>query len=189
MRATGRLLVAGLCCVSFTSCVWHPRYPRAWAPREPGTEGVCPDVAGTYENLGESSGKSPKPRWLSSILFGLYTATPSFTGTVELRQPDDDTLEVLVWNGPEAEHRVFSRGTGDLSWDADRLKVRHGYRRLAAEGLGLVGGWQTVYLARDTDGWLVVKLRVESIGLLLIIPMFGSMSGWSRFAPAGGASG
>ncbi len=190
MRATARLLIAGLCCVSFTSCVWHPRYPRAWAPREPETEGVCPDVAGTYEDLGESGGRSPKPQWLSSILLGLYTAVPSFAGTVELRQPDEDTLEVLVWDGVRlAEQRTFSRAAGDLSWDAQRLKIRHGYGPLAAEGFALVSGWQTIYLARNTEGWLVAKLRVESIGFLLFIPMLGSMSGWSRFAPAGDASG
>jgi hypothetical protein len=188
MRATGRLLIAGLCCVSSTSCVWHPRYPGAWAPRERVAPGLCPDVAGTYEDAGESASKSPEPRRLSSILLiGHPVQAPSAT-TVELRQPDADTLEVLARDGPEViAQRVFSRAAGGFSWNSKRLRLSYGLRGIAGEGFALGGCWLRIYLARNSDGWLVVRHRAEEAGLVYIIPVLGSTSGWCRFPPAGDA--
>jgi hypothetical protein len=209
MRTSPIRVVAGLLLVSFavasTGCVRTSSmaYPQDWAPSAAIEKAQCPQIAGRYVNAGEiANGTSPglfrtgsrheyRAEWRSDSVLSHNIAAGGSGEWVELRQPDRDTL-IVVLSDPTAEVRELHRsrdftcsvrgldrrlhaGLTSVGNNSDHesalLAGFNGVEMAYSAALG-TGGMRTLTRSFKpaSDGSLVMTVTQSETGLMLLIP-------------------
>jgi len=207
MMLVPRVLIAPLLLLVLTSCIvssHQPTYPEKWEPQEAAeSTDNCPTLAGLYEERGDApndclSGMEACRSLSYNLLLGNigYKETwdqstePRFPiGThVELRQPSDDTLEIIQWQLGNNQERVVGKKTlkmekGDFTCSDDGLSLQP---RLVYFLWGLSNLLGTVSMNFNTseDGCLVLKSKFSYIGHHVIFPGAHSFGAWVRWRAA-----
>ncbi len=197
-------------CMVLTS---NPDYPSEWAPHAAARVDGCPRIAGRYLNDGElhvTSGATcmPQSQMPKGSEAGSWdcrqqlVANLGLTGeaaVVELKQPDEQTLEVALQDGAGntlATHRL-QRGHG-FHCDADSLFFSGTRSMLGGPGLTAVGilflsggvNNHSRAFSATTDGTLVMTVRERWAMYHLVFGAAHSSTSYVRWpvAPAAPAS-
>jgi hypothetical protein len=171
--------------VILASCVSvsHPDYPAQW-PTLKAPVSHCPDLAGQYLSNAETSplGLSTKagPIYLQE-LFGFEK-----TGRVEIVQPSDKKLVVAIRDNGTLLYQVsYSQKRGEF--DCDRAGFLEMDQRTSYSSYGPAESLvkSKLYLARSSDGSLVVRIGKRELGTsFFVIPVYyGNKWIWLRFRP------
>jgi len=177
-----RVCVGGILLLSslfFTSCVIHQDYPSGWDSLIRVEKNKCPDIAGTYIDLGEVA-EGKYPRSFSRLLF----PNEPIGGTHVQIMQHDETMEVSVWSwGNLVRKRLYSKANKEYSCSSEGIEIpfKEGY---GGEGFELGMGWGKLCLTKSADGSLIMNKKGSAAGVVLIIPVVGYGSGWYRFKQA-----
>ena len=180
-------------------------YPIDWAPAVAGGDRRCPDMHGTYRNLGSNSGETTRqcnrhkgmgPRFpegtCDSLAYNLLGSVgegwghrdiplDSFVGAVTIiEQPSDDRLEVvtdMALDEHGTKRATLLASKGDFSCSADRLTL--GTRMGVTSIESIDTERRTFQLA--ADGSLVMQLHNATQGLLYVVPFMFSGDSWVRW--------
>jgi hypothetical protein len=159
----------------------YQRYPSEWEPLSD-TNGC--NISGVYSNMGEDVDGTPHP--LIRLLHNASVETPEGdVTTVQITQPDDNTLEFSFWRGKELVQKKA------------RLQNKRDYH-CSSKGIGLTfsetatrgtscewkGMWGSYFFSKSADGSLVVHKSGFEAGILLVAPIVGPDSLWYKFEKA-----
>lgn len=160
-------------------CSISQTYPGAWPRVDPTRIGGCPPVAGDYLSDGVRADPFAAPTSLSAMAL----ETISRDAIVRISQYGADSLRLAVWqDGGLLAQRLFSRARGNLTCTPEGVRLACG-RRSEPVVSGLAVSWPRLYLARATDGSLMVQEVKPYIAFLLLIPFPGVSRSWHRFSP------
>jgi hypothetical protein len=209
MRTSPIRVIAGLLLALFaaasTGCVRTSSmaYPQDWAPSAASEKAQCPQIAGRYVNAGEiANGTNPglfrtgsrheyRAEWRSDSVLSHNIAEGGSGDWVELRQPDRDTL-IVVLSDPTAQVRELHRsrdftcsvrgldrrlhaGLTSVGNNSDHesalLAGFNGVEMAYSAALG-TGGMRTLTRSFKpaSDGSLVMTVTQSETGLMLLIP-------------------
>lgn len=166
--------------IFLTSCVIHQAYPSGWGSLIRVEENKCPDMAGTYMNVGELADGKPYYRALTRFLF----PNEPVGGTHVQFIQQDDTLEVSVWNWENlVRKKAYSKTNKEYSCSSEGIEIP--YKEVyAGEAFELGMGWDKLYLIKSADGTLIANKKGYGVGVVIIIPVVGYGSRWYRFKQA-----
>ena len=162
-------------------CVSIQNYPAGWAQLSQASTDACPQVTGTFLNQGESSG----PFGLTKLTFELFSRSKYRyrADRVSIQMPNSNTLSIRALSGDSAlDEFTLIREKKEFSCKEGFLVIQ-GLSDFHKEG-GFGISYETVFLARSEDGFLIVKGVSSGIGFLLFIPAAGHTSSWTRYPPA-----
>ena len=162
-------------------CVSHQSYPTGWAQLAQVSTDGCPQVIGTFLNQGESRGEFGTTK----LTFELFSRSTSRyrADRVSIQFRNANTLSIRALLGDSAlDELTLSREKKEFSCKEGFLVIQ-GLSDFHKEG-GFGISYETVFLARSEDGFLMVKGVSSGIGFLLFIPAAGSTSSWTRYPPA-----
>jgi hypothetical protein len=198
-----------------TACVREDAYPSSWATIDPTrADRQCPDISGLYAEIGAITKGAchthqEKCPHLSYNLLGGGTGyaevydkslTPAFSaGTthVELRQQEDQTIDVILWQSgvKDGEPTMRGRVIGQ-----QRLTVHEGDYSCSEEGLRLqtrsvyflwgisnLVGFENRTFNRTEDRDLVMKSEESFIAHHTFVPFGGGKTIWVRWQSVGDA--
>jgi len=168
-----------LCCLFFTSCASYQKYPAEWAELILPQDGRCSDISGTYMNLGQTV--KGRGAFLSALFD--FEETPSTVAQVRITELDNDRLEISASHDQKlVPRKIYSRKNKEYTCSAQGIEIPIGkIEKTVGAGEGV-----TLYLAKSTDGALVVERKTSAGGYsLLYIPVVSSSYEWYRFKPAG----
>lgn len=208
MRFRAVRLVFATWLVSLGGCVAMdtPQYPEEWAAPDKLGIGDCPALAGVYRDAGRSalvgSVECPKKtsvpgseagEWNCSLHLSVNLGLHTRATEIELRQPDDRTLEVVPHDAPpeEVSTRMLRRGQ-DFSCDAGGLYIggtssAMGNTAFTVTGaLLLTGGVlnHTRAFARTQDGALVMTVTESKSLFAWGLPAHFRYTSYVRWVPA-----
>ena len=194
------LVLVSFCFLASCANLQH-EYPSDWEPLEVARSGEgCPDIRGTYEEVGESPNECPswheKCRSLSFTLLSGHigyrdiwdeSSEPRFShgSHVEIRQENDTEIQVILWEVGDNEPRLVRRET--LKQQGDDYVCTDGKVRLAPRamyflvGLSNMLGTETRELSVNEAGELVVHGEYAYIAHHVFIPAAISNEIWVRF--------
>ena len=182
-----------------TGCVTNrvQEYPKDWAAREHQYVGACPAISGNYLNAGQfgedqNSIAACKPMKYghgkgeldcsNALLHNFGISWSSSPYSVEIQQPDDDTLIIVpTWRGGGEPSRFeLKRSRGKFSCSKDGISFSAidsafpgmlATVGIAATHLTVVADGHKRSLLRAEDGSLVMTVESYSRGLLLLVPI------------------
>ncbi len=147
-------LLAG--CISISS------YPTDWSQIAQGSADACPQVSGSYRNVGERRG-APGRSYLAYQFFP-KSASSTRADRVVIQMPDPNTVSIRTM-----------LGVGVLN---EFTLTREKKEFLCEEGfLAIRKGW-------SGGGSLMVKETSAGIVIAIIIPIPGLVTTWSRYDTA-----
>lgn len=151
-------------------CVFSTEYPADW-PQPDLAGGECPDIVGTYEDVGQLAstrgGPSSHPQSVLSRYFFEYdNRTISYT---KISLADSDSIRIESFEpGQDLLSRRLDRNehfecSDGRLWISDRL-------RIVDDGLSLRGR-ERIGLSLSENGSLVGESRVSARGRIWVIPV------------------
>jgi hypothetical protein len=174
------LLITG--CLGKAVTGFDSDYPRTW-PNLALTNGMdCPDISGTFKEIGAYTYKYFEHQPLESLTYRLVGSPATTTAIVEISRWDEDALLVEVRNGSVAgKSHKLSRSRGDFSCDAQGVSLNPKVIQ-GAEGVGGARVTLKLGLKKAIDGSLVGEERMSSVGLVMwVIPITGDQTYWFRW--------
>jgi hypothetical protein len=176
---------AVLCCLPLllgllASCSIQQRYPGAWPRVDPTRVAGCPDVTGVYLN----DGVRGDPFGALVSLSDLLQLGSTSESILRISQYGADSLAIVVWRDDrQVARRMLSRSQGNLTCTPAGVGLTCGWHFVGREGLELGAARRTLYLAKATDGSLMVQDVEFTVGVLIVLPIIGTMRSWHRFSP------
>ena len=171
-------LILMLQCTLLVACSSVTPYPNNWKPVESVTEFSCPELAGTYRNLGEQvDGTQRKEAYLGGYFFDFTEAFPS---VVEL-------THISIEHGADSEVQVGYWIDSDLVYE-NSFPCQNGQfaDQENPHGFGSIGVSRVMRrFSRVSDGALIVSGSMDSkgMGYILPIPIIDHQTWWTRFEP------
>jgi hypothetical protein len=185
------LLLTG-CILNNWTTGYPAGYPKEWPPLT-AQRGNCPDITGTFRDLGFLGYEDPKypDAYASAVITGYTLAwrffqepTMSKERKVQISHPDTDSFIVEVLE----QDKLVSSGTFSIS--SGDVACEEGWVRLKPKvegGLADVGVYRNktyIGLAKAVDGSLVSKEDTSGFGaVMFIIPLVSSQTVWYRWRP------
>jgi hypothetical protein len=173
------LLLPGLV-VTWLLC---QRYPSEWASLADTNR--C-NISGVYSNMGENIDATPLP--LVGLLHNASVETPEGdVTTVQITQPDDNTLEFAFWRGKELiQKRARLQNKRDYHCSSKGIGFTFSETATRATSCEWKRMWGSYFFSKGADGSLVVHKSGFEAGLLLVVPIVGPDSLWYKFEKADG---
>ncbi len=174
-----------LCCMALSACVYQrPDFPGDWAPLETG-QTDCVAISGVYANVGvwiRSDNTRSRGR-LGPLLFQDLKRwdLKEAVDNVEISLTKDGILEVAAWPGNQSfvVTKQYSRNKGEYRCDGGTIQMS---RSEAGSEMGMSGvSSVTTYIAKSTDGALVLRVSGVTMGLLIVVPVAGALHEWYSF--------
>ena len=181
-------------------CAVIGSYPRDWPDDEGKQIGTCPEIAGTYNNVGVRHPPEATPQSLTQ-LFGMRD------GDRVVIDQSLDTISVAVSKSGElVETVVFKSGETWGGWDTSLPRTfncllnvpdfqrKLSFSHLMRSSIGGVGGFgagivgasgESVRFTRRMDGSLLLHFSKGWGALIGIVPVGYSEQFWIRYSPAG----
>jgi len=171
---------AGLLLLALAAgCSTTQTYPGAWPRVDPTRIEGCPPVTGEYLSDGVRADPFAAPTSLSELAL----ETPMADAIIRITQYGADSLALAAWkDGKVRARRVFSRARGDLACAREGVRLSCGWRSFPAVNV-LEVSRHTLYLARATEGSLMVQDVEFYIDFFLLLPFPGMARSWHRFSP------
>jgi len=150
-------------------------YPATWSELH---KEDCAVVVGTYNNEGENKEGGRSPSLLGLLAhFSRGSKIALSQAWVTLGMPEAGIFEVHSSVGTLR----FVASQGQFSCREDGIELSS---RFEGGNLGPALGSYTMTLARDKEGWLVVRWEIRERGLVwLLIPVSTHSREWYRFRP------
>ncbi len=167
--------------VSFLAgCISISSYPTDWPQIAQGSADACPQVSGSYRNVGERRG-APGRSYLAYQFFP-KSASSTRADRVVIEMPDPNTVSIRTMSGVGVlNESTLTREKKEFLCEEGFLAIRKGWSGMS-EALGVSN--ETIYLARSQDGSLMVKETSAGIAIAIIIPIPGLVTTWSRYDTA-----
>ncbi len=178
-------------------------YPDDWPSWQPsGPE--CPDIGGTYSNLGlasnpkarcgDPSANDPFCRLHSALYIADIFDSPNLadliaTTRVRIQKPASDSFQfaALAADGSVIYSRTVSTTDGEFTCDRDGAVFRTGWKGYGGDTMGAAGAGTRVFIfGKLSDGSLVLRKREGEAGALVVVPYAGTKNDWYRWLPAVG---
>lgn len=186
------LAVALLWCAVLAGCVSTVRYPADWAPIASPPNAGCVHLTGTYSNQGlriepdmfVGSKSSTKVAFLVNYLMRPGGESLHGAANVCLDASDDNRLMVsAVYPDGRREDVMLERAKGHFDCRDGAIVMGEG--QFGAAYISVMGGRESVRLARATDGALIVENHAWGVGTaMIVLPIGFSSRDLARFAPA-----
>lgn len=176
-------------CLSCTACVTTQEYPDDWSPII-FDSGECPDISGTYGNLGQLIGavdeQSQSELLLSNFLFEDDVGPRQ---VVAISHPNKDAIQVNTVDGNGQEPRVLSRKDGDYVCEDKKIWLLQSQSFMEEgavplfEPLPSLGRMKIrVGLAPAEDGSLIGDVRYSGFVMLaMVVPIAGGSQEYIRW--------
>ena len=176
-------------CLLCAACVFSERYPDDWSPVIVGAT-ECPDISGTYENVGQLASDREYPvrteLRLSNHFFGHGLG---FDRRITISQTDEDTIQASTYGDDSHEPHIFSRKDGGYVCNDGSiwLSSESGW---VGFGFGIGRESMRIGFVKTEDGSLVGGLRESAAGVGIIgaqvgvpvpVPFFGSFGDYIRW--------
>jgi hypothetical protein len=198
-------LAVALC---LSACIPFSRtgpYPTGWPPLAAVEQGRCPTIAGKYFNHGIVSGEiscverqtRSKAEWNCDPDLSENLAHLRGGDWVELRQPDNDTLLVIVPDNPTP--KVLKKSRGDFGCDkagltksaAGSVYSEEGRSDLANAGVTFLGVMtlsagitsSALTFRPAQDGSLVMEVEDSLAMYDVLFAVVGTVNGFVRWEP------
>ena len=183
-------IIALLMATATEGCTYAPtpdeHYPSGWPQAFLGAAPDCQRLFGSYANEGKTSRKDRSGHGirLSDLLFSDDKKALAILG-------DAKALELHVEKGyffstlhvAAGEHRF--EASGCACYD-DTLIVPVAHTAGTVPGLALSGTGTTAFFTKASDGSLIVKIKSETSGIVVVVPIYYSHTPvWARFVPIG----
>lgn len=190
-----RLLLVGVALLGsalLSGCVSTVRYPDDWAPIASAPNVRCAHLTGTYANQGLLVEPDMLVGWKSSTKVAFlvdYLMRPGGrllhgAASVGLNANDDNrlTLSAIHPDGRRDE-LTLERAKGQFDCRDGAIVIGEGQFGVAY--VAIVGGRESVRLARATDGALIVENHAWGVGTaMVVLPIGFSSRELARFAMA-----
>ncbi len=175
-RISGPLILV-LQCTLLVACSSLTPYPNNWEPVESVAKSSCPELAGTYRNLGERvEGTQRKEAYLGGYFEDYTEAFPSVVALthISIEHGANSEVQVGYWIDSNLVYEnSFPCENGQFADQANP----HG---LASIGISRV----KQRFSKVSDGALIVGSSMESKGMaLILIPIIDHQTWWTRFEP------
>lgn len=198
-----------VCLIFISSCLSSThQYPAEWASlryqETSETSRTCPRIDGIYHNYGNFSrgeryGELKLARYLSCHFFieecDLFDfgKNPEFStllqrgNTIEIRQPSNDVLEIVVWKGGDDDRiklkrKLLSADNDDFICSADGIELKdiHEFRTVI-----ISSGYASVerILTQAKDNSLVMNFKKNTSGYHVFIPIGAKQDIWLLWNP------
>jgi hypothetical protein len=156
-----------------TSCASYQKYPSEWSQLILPQDKRCPDISGTYINLGERADK--QPAYLTTVLG--FEEIPLAVVQIQIAATDNGKLEISVWYEKTLVYKkAFSEVNKEYNCSSKGVEIPIMDRARAAVAK------TTLFLAKSKDGALIIDRKSnDGDNLLLNIPMVGNSYEWYRF--------
>jgi hypothetical protein len=156
-------------------------YPDSWPRRLPVQPGECPDLNGTYKDIGSRAFDTVVTQYssFSSILKNDQITDSTSGGYFTIRNPDARTMEITCFDreGNVILQKKYSAEKGEFLCDEEGVAVERPLK-FAASNLSAVS-WGKRHYAKADDGSFVVREDETGIFALIIVPVgFGSQRQW-----------
>lgn len=162
--------------LGMSGCVSIDQYPAEWGSLRLSADSACPDVSGRFRDQGERANSNFKPS-LSYQLLRSYSQKAA--ETVEIKFVDPTVLHIRVFNGAELiAESVLSSNKGEFQCANGFVVIKKG-EFINREGV--FGGEKWTFSLAPSGNALVVKENDSAIGTMLLFPVAGTSTSWSRF--------
>lgn len=160
------LLLSSLC----SGCGYSTSYPPTWPEVETELVGNdCPDISGTYKELGHEAQEGKGASSLSSI-FWEDEMDPE--GLVVFSRPDTQTIVVEgAYDGNPYRQRTLTLDGDDFSCHDGKIWVSDAFFAAAVMIMAVVGGKETFGFAKTDDGSLLAEYQSSAVGVYVLIPV------------------
>ncbi len=194
-----RIVALALVATLLHGCATVSDYPASWPKVASGSQvGDCPDIAGTYGNVGVSASENARQIRLSDLF-----PIPEESDTVKIVQAPDTIAIASHKAGVESHRLAYASarlGYGPWeSWDQRKsnafmclrdllsgrqLTFNHQGNSSSLGGVGIIGGYSAegVTFRKATDGSLLVRFSKSLGALLVLIPVGKTEEVWYRYA-------
>lgn len=171
-------LVLIIQCTLLAACSSVTPYPNNWEPVESVAESSCPDMAGTYRNVGEEvDGTNRRDAYLGAYFRDYTEAFPSVGELthISIEHGADNEIQVSYWIDADLVYKnAFPCANGQF---ADQVNPH---------GFGSIGISRVMRrFSRANDGALIISTSMDSkgMGYLVPIPIIDHQTWWVRFGP------
>ena len=177
---------------TLTACIFQSP-PDTWPTPIPVIENKCPDLSGSYRNIGENAeGENAGPLTLKVFPLAAknWTASDHATGEryrtashVTFYGPNEKGLIIEAWKDDELIGRIERRevlGEG-FSCNGGTLSVSLPVYATAFSGI-FFDMFRSANLSPASDGSLLVKKRTTGAGLgFYVVPLVGQFEIWDLY--------
>ena len=163
-------------CFLCAGCVITSEYPDDWPKPGVSMNGDCPDISGTYEDVGQGS-LDGEWKSLSKTFFQSELASE---GPVGIEQPDSESLVVKVTSdGIDSATRSLQRAQNDFWCEDGKLWVSDVDKTLRV--WAVARGRDNIGFSKADDGSLLSEFDSKGGGLVFFIPVYGAVTSYFRW--------
>jgi hypothetical protein len=156
--------------------VTRPEYPENWSAIP--TIDQCPNLTGSYINMGESQ-RGLKPS-LYQALIANDMVMEGAIDFIKITQTETELLIEAYQQDSVRKKRAVQFSPKKCKKSFFRLKPPDPEGGINREGV--VGyGKDTYWLAKANDGTLVIRYDSSAVGVVNLIPIIGTQRDWYRF--------
>lgn len=175
-----------------SGCVSTVRYPHDWAPIASVTNARCTHLTGTYANQGLRVEPDLLVGWKASTKVAFlvdYLIRPGGellhgVASVGLDASDDNRL-TLSASHPDGRRDDLTLERAKGQFDCRDGAIVMGEGQFGVAYVAVLGGRESVRLARATDGALIVENHAWGVGTaMIVLPIGFSSRELARFAKA-----
>lgn len=164
--------------IGFLGCSGSDPYPDEWGITEKFNNPEKIDISGKYQNHGVCSDKDSQFVNLMRFMVENYDAA---CNTVTIKKKNNKTIVFTFWkDDSQLCKMVFREKDGTIEYTEEGIEIS-GATSTRAEGQGVARTWRSLVLTKAIDGSLVVREDQDGFGLLMVIPLFGTYTGWYKF--------
>jgi hypothetical protein len=162
--------------VVLTGCASRQPYPQTWPVLDDARE--CEQISGDYRNEGEDDASLP-----ASLTVLLFEAGPNQPGIVRLALSADGALQVSLksvddqWSSRVVPREQVACRNGTLIIEAGRW-----FGAGSQYGLFAVGKRSRAIELHRAAGYLVVKRKMMTSAVIVVVPWKDTTERWHRFA-------
>jgi hypothetical protein len=160
------------------------KWPENWPKLEPIAQNECPNISGTYKNIGESVATfNPSGRALSYLALQHFPSSENSYVTIEGNA--NEQIEITVFTDTAIlKQQTLSRESGHYSCDKTSLWLEP-RTETAADGTGYSRSNISLGLQKANGGVLAGQTKNKGFGLCLwAIPIAGIQTIWYKWEPA-----
>lgn len=181
-----------------SSCSYHNKYPEGWAELDKNKDKVCTDISGVYYNFASESttirlfyDEYVGSNCLLTEIFSeeqenqrnITIKDIESKGIVVIQQPSSDKIVIKLFaTGKKlSEHTFFN-----FECNNEGLKIKKpikwegpndGLPAIATEN-------KKLFLTKAVDGALILKEKINTTGIAVVLPVHTSGTHWYKWLPA-----
>jgi hypothetical protein len=181
-----------------SGCSYHNQYPENWANLNQDKDNVCTDISGVYFNLASESTTTRlfyneyvgSNCLLTEIFSEEQENQRSITiqdieanGIVVIQQPSSDRIVIKLY---ATDKMLYEHSFNGVECDNEGIKIKQpikwegpndGLPAIATEN-------KKLFFKKAADGSLVLKEKISTTGIAVVLPVYTSGTHWYKWLPA-----